>query len=287
VLPADGRGGPLAQLYTAAQSGTRQAAAVSQTRLREESVRSAALDRTMKYRVLVPEGYDGSQRRYPVLYLLHGLGGDQNDWTTRTNLADYSRTFPLIIVMPQGDNQWYVNAADGSARYEDYILTDLQADVVRKFRTVNSRHGRAVAGLSMGGYGAMKMALKRPGAFAVAASFSGAFGASRDGELERLITGSEAERLQKIFGPPGSQTRAENDVFALAAATKPGSAPYIYVDCGIADNTLIGANREVVAALHKAGVAYEYHEIAGAHSWDYWDRRIREFLPLLMKKMTN
>ena len=68
---------------------------------------------------------------------------------------------------------------------------------------------------------------------------------------------------------------------------KPAGAPYIYIDCGIGDNELIASNREVVAALHKAGVAYEYHEVAGAHTWDYWDRQIREFLPVLMKKMAN
>jgi putative tributyrin esterase len=255
--------------------------------LREEVVESASLGRAMKYRVLLPAGYDTSLQRYPVLYLLHGLTGDYKDWTTRTNLAEYSRALPLIIVMPDAENQWYTNAAGGTARFEDYILTDLQADVVRKFRTINSRFGRAVAGLSMGGYGALKMALKRPGAFAVAASFSGAFGVSRDDELERLLGQVEAERLQQIFGPAGSQTRKENDVFSLASGIKPAGAPYIYLDCGIADNALLDANRQVVAALHKAGAAYEYHEVPGAHTWDYWDRRIREFLPLLMKKLAN
>ena len=256
-------------------------------RLKEESFDSAALGRAMKYRVLVPGNYDASLQRYPVLYLLHGLGGDYTDWTTRSNVADYSRTLPLIIVMPDGENQWYTNAADGAARFEDYVLTDLQADVVKKFRTINSRYGRAIAGLSMGGYGSLKLALKRPAAFSVAASFSGAFGVTRDGELERLIGGAEGTRIQKIFGPAGSQTRRENDVFALAAALKPASAPYIYMDCGIADNSLIAANRELVIAIHKTGTAYEYHEIRGAHAWDYWDRRIREFLPLLMKRMGN
>jgi putative tributyrin esterase len=256
-------------------------------RLREESVLSAALERSMKYRVLLPENYDRSLQRYPVLYLLHGLGGDYTDWTTRSNVAEYSRSLPLIIVMPDGENGWYTNATDGTARFEDYILTDLQADVVKKFRTINSRYGRAIAGLSMGGYGALKMALKRPAAFSVAASFSGAFGASRDGELERLIGGAEAERLQRIFGPAGSKTRTENDVFSLAATLKPGGAPYIYIDCGIADHSLITANRELVAAIHETGAAYEYHEVAGAHSWDYWDRRIREFLPVLMERMRN
>jgi S-formylglutathione hydrolase FrmB len=258
-----------------------------QQRLEEESFDSPALGRSMHYRVLLPANYDTSLLRYPVLYLLHGLGGNYTDWTTRSNVAEYSRSLPLIIVMPDGENGWYTNAADGSARFEDYILTDLQADVVKKFRTINSRYGRAIAGLSMGGYGALKLALKRPATFSVAASFSGAFSATRQGELERLIGGAEADRLQKIFGPAGSQARRENDVFTLAAALKPAGAPYIHIDCGIADNSLIDANRELVAAIHKTGAAYEYHEVAGAHSWDYWDRRIREFLPMLMRKLQN
>ena len=256
-------------------------------RLRDETVQSGALGKEMKYRVLLPEGYDGTLERYPVLYLLHGLWGSYSDWTTRTNIAAYSRRLPLIIVMPDAGNGWYVNAADGSGRFEDHVFNELPADVVKKFRTINSRYGRAVAGLSMGGYGALKIALKRPGAFAVAASFSGAFNATRDGELEKLIGDEEAQRLQRIFGPAGGDTRKQNDVFALASAMKPAAAPYVYIDCGIADNALITANRDAVAALHKAGVAYEYHEVAGAHSWDYWDRRIREFLPLLMKRLAN
>jgi putative tributyrin esterase len=256
-------------------------------RLREESFQSQALGRSMKYRVLVPQDYDAADRRYPVLYLLHGLTGDYKDWTTRTNLAEYTRTMALIVVMPDGENQWYTNAAEGNARFEDYITTDLPADVVQKYRTVNSRYGRAIAGLSMGGYGALKIALRRPAQFAVTGSFSAAFAVTREGELEKAIGGGvEAERMGKIFGPSGSDTRKQNDVFALAAAMKPAASPYVYIDCGTADG-LIASNREVVAALQKAGVAYEYHEIAGGHSWDYWDRRVREFLPILMKKLAN
>ena len=262
-----------------------QAAALG--RLREDSVQSAALGKEVKYRVLVPEGYDSSLERYPVLYLLHGLGGNYADWTTRSNVAEYSRTLPLIIVMPDAGNHWYTNADDGSDRFEDYMTTDLPADVVQKYRTINSRYGRAIAGLSMGGYGALKLALKRPAAFAMVGSFSGALEAARDGAFERLIGAAEAKRMQSIFGPSGGKTRLENDVFALAARMKPGAAPYIYIDCGIADNELIASNREIVAALHRAGVAYEYHEVPGAHTWDYWDRRVREFLPLLMKRLAN
>ena len=255
-------------------------------RLKEESFHSPALSRTMKYRVLLPRDYDASLRRYPVLYLLHGLTGDYRDWTTRTNLAEYTQPLSLIVVMPDGGNQWYTNAADGSARFEDYITTDLPADVVQKYRTVNSRYGRAIAGLSMGGYGALKLALKRPAQFAVAGSFSGAFGATIEGRYDRMIESVKAEPLSRIFGPVGSETRTQNDVLALAAALKPAGSPYLYIDCGTSDS-LIGENRDVVSALQKTGAAYEYHEIAGGHSWDYWDRRIREFLPVLMKKLAN
>jgi S-formylglutathione hydrolase FrmB len=139
----------------------------------------------------------------------------------------------------------------------------------------------------MGGYGALKMALKRPATFAVAGSFSGAFAATRQGELEKLIAKPEADRLDKIFGSADSVTRKENDLFSLASAMKPGVAPYLYVDCGTGDNMLIAANREVITAIHKTGAAYEYHEVAGAHSWDYWDRRIREFLPTLVRRLEN
>jgi S-formylglutathione hydrolase FrmB len=255
-------------------------------RLRDESFQSSALGRTMRYRVLVPADYDFSERRYPVLYLLHGLTGDYRDWTTRTNLADYSRALPLIVVMPDGENQWYTNAVNGGARFEDYVTGDLPADVVGKFRTVNSRYGRAIAGLSMGGYGALKIALKRPALYAVAGSFSGAFGVTVEGRYDRMIAATKAEPLARIFGPPGSDTRTQNDVLALARGLKSGGAPYIYLDCGTSDS-LLEENREAAAALQKAGAAYEYHEVAGGHGWDYWDRRIREFLPVLMKRLAN
>jgi S-formylglutathione hydrolase FrmB len=274
-------------LHAHVPGGFRLQAEGTESRLREESLQSAALGRVMKYRVLVPQDYGTSERRYPVLYLLHGLNGNYTDWTTRTNLLEYSRTLALIIVMPDGGNSWYTNAAGVPAdRFEDYVLTDLQSDVVRKYRTVNSRYGRAIAGLSMGGYGALKMALKRPAAFAVAGSFSGAFSATREDGFGARLNATERERLERIYGASDTAARRENDVYALAATAKPGSAPYLYIDCGTTD-FLLEDNRQAIAAISKAGLAYEYHEVAGAHSWDYWDRRIREFLPVLMKRLVN
>jgi putative tributyrin esterase len=260
------------------------ATAPAASRLREETVQSTAMGRAMRYRVLVPEGYGESLRRYPVLVLLHGLTGDYRDWSTRSNAAEYSRHLPLVIVMPDGENSWYTNSAGtASDRFEDYVLIDLLADVEQKYDVIRSSYGRAIAGLSMGGFGALKLALKRPRRFVVAASFSGALPAARDATFGSSL-GKEYERLQLIFGPEGSETRRANDVYALAAAIPRAQAPYLYLDCGIEDG-LLESNRELAATLKKAGLTYEYHEYPGAHTWDYWDARIKEVLPLIVRRL--
>jgi len=272
----------------AAQGGTKSPVAAHNVtpaaRLREERLDSSAIGRTIAYRVLVPEHYDDDLRRFPVLYLLHGLTGDFKDWTTKTNVAEYTRRLPLVIVMPDAENSWYTNSAGEPAqKFEDYLLKDLVDDVEAKFRVIRSRYGRAIAGLSMGGYGALKMALKRPGQFALAGSFSGALAVARDSDFNSRM-GAEGERVLRIFGPAGSQTRTENDVFALAAAAKPATAPYIYMDCGT-DDGLLDSNRELAAILRRTELKYEYHEVPGAHTWDYWDARVRSMLDVIVEKI--
>jgi putative tributyrin esterase len=247
---------------------------------KDDMVASAALGRTMKYRVLLPEGYERSDERYRVLYLLHGLTGDYMDWSTRTDLAAIARGVPLVIVMPDGENAWYTNAADKGPRFEDYIADDLVKDVESKYRVIRSRYGRAIAGLSMGGYGALKIGLKRPGTFAAAGGFSSALGVT-DPKFDDGLTAYK-EQLYKIYGPAGSETRTANDILLIAEKAVPARAPALYLDCGTEDG-LLDSNRELVAALKKRGVAYEYHEVPGAHTWQYWNRRVEVFLPWLMR----
>jgi putative tributyrin esterase len=249
------------------------------TPVRDELVASPALGRTMKYRVLLPEDYEPSRERYRVLYLLHGLGGDYLDWSTRTDIGRFARSLPLIIVMPDGENAWYTNAAQNGPRFEDYIADDLVKDVERKYPVIRARYGRAIAGLSMGGYGALKIALKHPGTFAVAGSFSGALGAA-DPSFDDARAYKES--LYRVFGPPGSEVRGANDLTAIVGRAVVAGAPAIYMDCGTSDD-LLESNRTLAAVLQKRGFAYEYHETAGAHAWDYWNRRIEAFLPWLMK----
>ncbi len=249
----------------------------------DRSFTSAALGREMRYRVILPDDYTRSLRRYPALYLLHGLTGNYRDWETRTDIFRHSRDLGLIIVMPEGEDSWYTDSqGEPAARFETYIASDLIADVDRAYRTVATRHGRAVAGLSMGGYGALKFGLKYPGRFSFAGSLSGAVASG-----QASFTGGRNQKLAKelitIYGPADSKTRLENDLLQILEKADVAALPYVYLDCGTED-FLLDSNRALVAVLQKKKVAYEYHEVPGAHTWDYWDRQVQSLLLSLMRR---
>src|SRR4051812_40437628 len=137
---------------------------------------SRALGRKVKYRVVLPASYGSTAHRYPVLFLLHGVFGGFENWETLTDVTRYAGAAEIIIVTPDAANSWYVNSATNpSLRYEDFVVQDLIPDVDETFRTLRSSHRRAIAGLSMGGYGALKLAINYPGTFDFAGSISGAF----------------------------------------------------------------------------------------------------------------
>jgi putative tributyrin esterase len=249
--------------------------AESCVRVQDGAFHSAALDREMKYRVLLPCGYQTGGGRFPVLYLLHGLYGDYLNWDTRTNLERYAQSYELIVVMPDADDSWYTNSAtDPKDKFEDYIGKDLVAEIDGKFRTLRSRHSRAIAGLSMGGYGSLKIALRYHDDFTFAGSLSGALNAPQDLGDKRP---EFRDQLLKVFGTPGSTVRAENNVFSLLQSAGPKDLPYFYLACGSADD-LLRVNRDFAAQLSSRGAAYEYHETAGGHAWDYWDRSVQDLL---------
>ena len=250
----------------------------------DRSFDSVSLGRRMSYRVILPPGYADSLRRYPTLYLLHGLTGNYRDWETRTDVFRYSRAFELVIVMPDGEDSWYTDSqGTPAAKFESYIARDLIADVDETYRTIATRHGRAIAGLSMGGYGALKFGLKYPRLFAFAGSFSGALGAGNAN-----FTGGRNEKLAKelltIYGPAGSQTRVDNDLVVALEKGDLAALPFIYLDCG-ADDGLLEMNRAFAAALQKKKARYEYREVPGAHTWDYWDRQLPLMLAVLERKL--
>jgi S-formylglutathione hydrolase FrmB len=250
--------------------------------VRDGSFRSESLGRDMRYRVILPAGYENSSERYPTLFLLHGLYGDFENWSTRTNLISYAEHLRLIIVMPDANDSWYVNSAIVPAdRFEDYIVKDFVGEIDSHFRTIREQYARAIAGLSMGGYGAAKFALKYPQLFAIAGGISAALNAP--GDLDDRVPDFSAN-LQRVFGPHGSPIRGQNDVFALLAHADPSKLPYIYLDCGTSDFLFLFSNREFAARLQERKVPYEFHEMQGAHTWDFWDAAILRFLNTLSER---
>src|SRR3982074_897177 len=129
--------------------------------------KSELIGQVLPYDALLPVGYAESNKRYPVLYLLHGLFGRYDDWVTRTNLAEYAAHYDVIIITPEGHDSWYTDSAGvATDKYESYFIRELISDVDERFRTIKDRRARGVAGLSMGGYGALKYGLKHPEQFA-------------------------------------------------------------------------------------------------------------------------
>jgi putative tributyrin esterase len=243
--------------------------------VKDSSFHSAALNRDMKYRIYLPHNYAATTRLYPVLYLLHGLYGNYQNWDTLTHLPNYVAGKDWIIVMPDADDSWYTNSATTPQdKFEDYIAKDLIAEIDGRYRTIRERHARAIAGLSMGGYGALKFALRNPQSFAFAGSLSGALDAARDLDNHRP---EFAPRLLEVFGSPGNPARAQNDIFQLLAHATQSELPYLYLAGGEQDRFL-SVNREFVAELSQRHVQYEYHETPGDHDWTFWDREIRPLL---------
>jgi S-formylglutathione hydrolase FrmB len=243
---------------------------------------SSALARQMPYEVVLPTGYSASQERYPVLYLLHGWQGDETNWVSLTHLVEDASAYKLIVVTPRAGNSWYVNSATRAEdRYADYVFQDLIAEVDTHYRTISSPHERAVAGLSMGGYGAMLFSLRHPGAFAFAASISGAF-AGPSG-IESVLPQLKPS-TDEAFGVLGSTTRQQNDVDTLIVAADRTQQPYFFLECGASD-PLLPSNRRVVEELSSHGFAYEYRELPGAHTWSFWDGALPPMLEVLSKQM--
>ena len=238
--------------------------------MQTRSLQSAALGQEVKINVLLPDDYAASgDKRYPVVYLLHGYGGDYSEWT-RVGVADRTQGLSVILAMPEGDKSFYVNHyQDPKGRWEDYIAQDVVSWIDANYRSIPRAEGRAICGLSMGGYGAMVVGLRHPELFRSIASHSGALGVPgglRDGEI--------GERLRKIFGPDDSAERTKYDLVRLATDLKPELRPHLYIDCGSGD-FLLESNRKFVADLARLKVPYEYREVPGGHTFEYWKLNVR------------
>jgi len=211
----------------------------------------------------------------PVLYLLHGLTDDDTTWTRQTSIERYAAPLGLAVVMPQVHHSFYSDEV-GGLPFWTFLTQELPELVSRFFRVSTRRQDTFVAGLSMGGYGAFKWALREPDRFAAAASLSGALALSHPSERAEP---DFARLMQRVFGD-GPTDGTPDDVVHLVSTADPSALPQLYVACGT-DDFLYPANEWFVSQAAANGVPLTVRFDTGDHDWAYWDARIQDVLAWL------
>jgi putative tributyrin esterase len=237
------------------------------------SAETLELDTSMT--VLLPQEQRGDSPP-PVLYLLHGLTDDHTAWTRLTSIERYADDKGLAVVMPQVHRSFYANETYG-LRFWDFLSDELPGVVERFFRVSTRREDTFVAGLSMGGYGAMKWALRQPELFAAAATLSGALDLAYIQEFD--LRPHMRALVARIFAgrPVGG---GDDDLFHLLKTADSATLPALMLRCGTEDR-LVEQNERFVAACAAAGVTLDADLGPGDHEWAYWDAQIRSVLDWL------
>lgn len=223
---------------------------------------------------------------FKTLYLLHGIFGNYTDWVSGTCIQRWAEERDLAVVMPSGDNMFYLDQPAAHDYYGRFIGEELVALTRAMFPLSRRREDTFIGGLSMGGYGALRNGLKYADTFGAIASMSGAL--LVDGVSERTDDTStffQSRRFAKaVYGDPDAVAGSDRDPLWLAGrlAASGGPLPRIYVSCGTEDS-LLAANRDVARELGAQGFSVTYEEAAGGHTWEYWNRaieRVVDWLPL-------
>ncbi len=221
---------------------------------------SESLGRWTTYNVLMPETGTGP---FPVVIQLHGLGDDSRTWLDRSNLARYVSELPLIVVLPDGETSGYVNWKESGRlhrqAFEDLIVRDIPNHLRRHFAVASGHWG--IGGLSMGGYGAMRLGLKYPELFGSIWAHSAAF------EIDHY--------LDQDLVDPEIIADASIQLHARTIVESGSYRPIISFDCGV-DDELIEGNRDLHAFMDGIGLEHTYAEHHGDHTWDYWDEHVCE-----------
>ncbi len=243
--------------------------------------KSTVLNKLCSLQVLLPRLSSFSPRRpeWPVLYLLHGLSDNATAWMRFTSIERYAERHGVAVVMPDGGRSFYTDMVDGLP-YWTAVAEELPELAAELFPVSRKPECNFVAGLSMGGYGALKMGLRHPERFAAV----GALSAVTD--VKNLVDGDEVAlrtEMRHIFGSYRHAVAAGNDLFSLAeSAIRRGVSPRIIQICGTGD-FLYSGNLRFRDHLKKLNYpAYEYYEEPGAHTWDFWDRNIQRVLDFML-----
>jgi S-formylglutathione hydrolase FrmB len=250
--------------------------------IEEQTVKSKALKRTVKYTIYLPADYETANRTYPVVYLLHGYTDDNTGWLQFGEVNRYADKAiadgtipPMIIVMPNADSSWYINSYDGKEKYEDFFIKEFIPHIEQAYRAKTDKRYRGVAGLSMGGYGTMIYAIKYPQLFSAAAALSAAVFPDED------LTSMPDDNYERVFGQlygrglKGkdrlSKTWEANSVLGLiqSKTTDDLNKVRYWIDCGD-DDGLSKGNSLMHIALMEKNVPHEFRVRDGAHNWTYW-----------------
>lgn len=239
---------------------------------------SPALVKQTSATIILPE--PTSPKPWSTLYLLHGLSDDHTIWSRRTSVERYVEGLPLAVVMPDGGRSFYCDAVEGYA-YGTAIGRELPALIEATFPVRREREGRMIAGLSMGGYGAFRLALERPDGFCGAVSHSGALAF---GSRALDLSDPFGREFVRVLGP--DPAFGPNDLFSAVRKLKERGAemPSLAFDCGTED-FLLDANRAFREHLQELGVPHTYTEFPGGHEWSYWDTHIQETIAFACRQM--
>lgn len=277
---------------------------------------SPAVHRRLKFDIVLPENYYLSDQRYPVLYLLHGYMQNYTVWGRNLGAAFYARNLnDMILVLPDAGNSWFVNWAvseEGQTNnWEDHLVDDVIGFVDSNYRTEARREGRALSGLSMGGFGAFAIGLRHPELFVSIGSTSGALSHARTAAAaleagirygpgttnpERQAQIDEADDfISAIINVPGFSRQGERtpkgidfetaeqarayDPFTIIYDVPKSRIPHIYIDSGTEDG-LINEAREMAQALMVNNVPFDYMQTQGQHNSEYWRRSIGHMMTI-------
>ena len=241
---------------------------------------SAAMHKTLSAVIVLPDAYQNSDRHFPVVYLLHGWSGSYKDWPAHIDLRPLADRYGFILVCPDGGyDSWYLDSpVDSTNRYETHIIKEVIPFVDARYRTVQEKTGRAITGLSMGGHGALYLALRHPQLFFAASSMSGGVD---------LTFWPQKWGKAKWLGPfqKFPDRWKKNSVVNMIRAFKTGRLA-IMIDCGV-DDFFINSNRTLHKKLINAKVPHDYVERPGKHSWAYWTNALEYHLLFFRKQLEN
>jgi S-formylglutathione hydrolase FrmB len=211
----------------------------------------------------------------PALYLLHGVGGNYTNWMTASHISELAKKYDMAIVLPDGGPYgWYIDSPmDSSSCYESYLVQELIPYVQDHYPVRNSPSARAISGLSMGGHGAVSLALKHPHMFGAVSSMSGIL------DLTIHPTMWSGWQLDKVLGAIDlyPQHWHANNCYDLVLQHS-AALPVLYFDCGLEDHIALQDNQKFVRRLDSLHIAYSYRENPGGHRWDYWDQQLDSHL---------